>query len=99
MRMPAMACGDSMPWASNHCRHNRGRVLIGGRSYPLAGRVCMDQTMVVVGDAEVRAGDEVVLIGRQGGDEITVTEVADLMGTIGYEVTCLIAGRVTRASE
>ncbi len=78
---------------------NRGRVLIGGRSYPLAGRVCMDQTMVVVGDAEVRAGDEVVLIGRQGGDEITVTEVADLMGTIGYEVTCLIAGRVTRASE
>lgn len=58
----------------------------------------MDQTMVVVGDAEVRAGDEVVLIGRQGGDEITVTEVADLMGTIGYEVTCLIAGRVTRAA-
>ena len=76
---------------------NRGRVLIGGRPYPIAGRVCMDQTMVDLGpDAGVRVGDEVVLIGRSGAEEITVAEVAELMGTIPYEVTCLITGRVTR---
>ena len=76
---------------------NRGRVLIGGRPYPIAGRVCMDQTMVDLGpDADVRVGDEVVLIGRSGTEEITVAEVAELMGTIPYEVTCLITGRVTR---
>ncbi len=76
---------------------NRGRVLIGGNSYPIAGRVCMDQTMIDVGpDPVAEVGDEVVLIGRRGDAEITVAEVADLMGTIPYEVTCLIAGRVTR---
>ena len=76
---------------------NRGRVLIGGRPYPIAGRVCMDQTMVDLGpDADVRVGDEVVLIGRSGAEEITVAEIAELMGTIPYEVTCLITGRVTR---
>ena len=76
---------------------NRGRVLIGGRPYPIAGRVCMDQTMVDLGpDAGVRVGDEVVLIGRSGAEEITVAEIAELMGTIPYEVTCLITGRVTR---
>ncbi|MFT4297377.1 MAG: alanine racemase [Micropruina sp.] len=76
---------------------NRGRVLIGGRPYPIVGRVCMDQTMVDLGPEPVAAlGDEVVLIGRRGEAEITVAEVADLMGTIPYEVTCLITGRVTR---
>ena len=76
---------------------NRGRVLIGGTSYPIAGRVCMDQTMVDLGSEPVaNVGDEVVLIGRSGTDEITVSEVADLMGTIPYEVTCLFTPRVTR---
>ncbi len=76
---------------------NRGRVLIDGRSYPIAGRVCMDQTMVDLGPEPAAAvGDEVVLIGRRGDAEITVDEVADLMGTIPYEVTCLITPRVTR---
>ncbi len=76
---------------------NRGRVLIGGRSYPIAGRVCMDQTMVDLGPAStVSVGDEVVLLGASGTDEITAQELADLMGTIPYEVTCLIAARVRR---
>lgn len=76
---------------------NRGRVLIGGTSYPIAGRVCMDQTMVDLGSEPVaNVGDEVVLIGRSGTDEITVSEVAELMGTIPYEVTCLFTPRVTR---
>ncbi len=76
---------------------NRGRVLIGGVSYPIAGRVCMDQTMIDVGpEPTVAVGDEVVLIGSSGDEQITVDEIAELMGTIPYEVTCLITGRVTR---
>lgn len=76
----------------------RGRVLIGGASHPLVGRVCMDQCMVEIGDADVAPGAEAVLIGRQGDEQITVAEVAGLMGTIPYEVTCLINARVTRVS-
>ncbi|MDR1264471.1 MAG: alanine racemase [Propionibacteriaceae bacterium] len=77
---------------------NRGRVLIRGRSCPIAGRVCMDQLMVDLGPAtEVAVGDPVVLIGPDGPDEITTTELAQLMNTIPYEVTCLIAPRVGRA--
>lgn len=80
---------------------NNGRVLIGGRSYPIVGRVCMDQTMVDLGPGEpaVAVGDEAVLLGRSGGEEITCAEVAERMRTITYEVTCLIGGRVTRASD
>lgn len=77
---------------------NRGRMLIGGRSYPIAGRVCMDQTMLDLGPrTDVAVGDEVVLVGRDGAEEITTSEIAGLMGTIPYEVTCLITGRVARA--
>ena len=76
---------------------NRGRVLIGGVSYPIAGRVGMDQTMIDLGPEPVAAvGDEAVLIGRRGDAEITAENVAELMGTIPYEVTCLITQRVTR---
>ena len=79
---------------------NRGRVLVGGRSHPIAGRVCMDQTMIDLGPEPIaQVGDEVVLIGRRGDDEITVEEIAELMGTIPYEVTCLITPRVTRESR
>ena len=76
---------------------NRGRMLIAGRSHPIAGRVCMDQTMLEVGaESDVAVGDEVVLIGRSGALSITTTEIAEKMGTIPYEVTCLITGRVGR---
>lgn len=76
---------------------NRGRMLIGGNSYPIAGRVCMDQTMIDLGpETRVAVGDEVVLVGRSGGEEITTAEIAELMGTIPYEVTCLITRRVAR---
>lgn len=76
---------------------NRGRVLVDGRSCPIAGRVCMDQTMIDLGpDSAAQVGDEVTLIGRSGADEVTVAEIAELMGTIPYEVTCLITARVPR---
>lgn len=77
---------------------NRGRMLISGESYPIVGNVCMDQTMIDVGpEPKVQLGDEVVLIGRSQNQEITVAEIAELMGTITYEVTCLITPRVPRS--
>ncbi len=76
---------------------NRGEVLVNGRRAPIRGRVCMDQLLVDVTEIEdVKVGDEVVLIGKQGKDEITATEMADLIGTINYEITCGISKRVPR---
>ena len=78
---------------------NRGRMLVGGESRPVVGRVCMDQTMVDLGPerGEVQVGDYAVLAGSDGGDEISVAELAELMDTIPYEVTCLITARVPRS--
>ena len=76
---------------------NRGSMIINGRRVPVVGRVCMDQTMIDLGpSSEDRVGDDVVCLGGQGTEFISTDEVADLMGTITYEVTCLIAGRVHR---
>ncbi|HMR49312.1 MAG TPA: alanine racemase [Arachnia sp.] len=77
---------------------SRGRMLIDGASYPVVGRVCMDQTMIDLGpEPRVRVGDEVVLVGASGDERITVAELAGAMGTIPYEVTCLITRRVPRS--
>jgi alanine racemase len=74
-----------------------GEVLVRGRRAPIAGRICMDQTMINVTDIPgVRQGDEVVLIGRQGDDRITAEEVAARLGTINYEVVSAILARVPR---
>ena len=73
-----------------------GCVLVGGRRCPVVGVVTMDQLMVDVGDDDVRVGDEVVLIGRQGDEVLLATDWADLLGTIGYEVVCGISARVPR---
>lgn len=74
-----------------------GEVLIRGRRAPIVGQVTMDALMV---DCEsipdVAAGDETVLIGAQGDEEITVAEVARRIGSILYEVTCAIGRRVPR---
>ena len=75
---------------------DQGQVLVGGRRHPLAGTVTMDQIVVDVGDMTVRVGDEVVLIGRQGDEEITADEWAGLLGTIPYEVVCQIGPRLPR---
>jgi len=84
----------------NRLFSNRGRVLIGGRSYPLVGRVCMDQSMVDLGpETDVRVGDEVVLMGRSGDAEIRCEEWAEKLGTITYEVTCQVNPRVTRVYD
>lgn len=81
----------------NRLFSNRGRVLINGRSYPIVGRICMDQSMVNLGpETTAKVGDEVVLIGKSGLVEITVDEWARELKTITYEVTCQINSRVER---
>lgn len=81
----------------NRLLSNRGQVLVRGVRCPILGRVCMDQFMIDVTKVpEVQVGDTVTIFGRDGGDEITADDVADLIGTIGYEVTCLITPRVPR---
>ncbi len=71
-------------------------VLIGGRRYPLAGVVTMDQVLVDVGDDEVGLGEDVVLLGRQGDEAITADEWAARAGTISWEILCGIGARVPR---
>ncbi len=77
--------------------NNGGRVLISGQYAPIVGRICMDQFMVDVTEIEnIKAGDEVVLFGKQLENRITVEEIATIMGTINYEVLCLVGKRVPR---
>jgi alanine racemase len=74
-----------------------GEVLVRGMRAPIVGRVCMDQTMIDVTHIPgVRQGDEVVLIGEQGGEQITAEDVAERLGTINYEVVSEILARVPR---
>jgi len=76
---------------------NNARVLIGGRSYPLAGTVSMDNVTVDLGaETDARVGDPAVLIGEQGGERILAEEVARAIGTINYEVTTGLTPRVRR---
>jgi alanine racemase len=73
-----------------------GEVLVGGTRRPILGVVTMDQLMVDCGDDHVEVGDEVVLIGRQGDEEVTAEEWAARLDTIAYEVVCGIGPRVPR---
>jgi alanine racemase len=76
---------------------NRGAVLIRGRRASIVGRVCMDMTMVdITNIPDAQAGDPVVLIGRQGTQELSAEDLAAWQGTIPYEVLCGIGPRVPR---
>jgi alanine racemase len=75
---------------------NRGEVLIHGRRHRIIGRVTMDATMIELGDDSAFNGDEVTLIGREGSEAITVEELAELVGTIPYEILTSINTRVPR---
>jgi alanine racemase len=75
---------------------NRADVLIGERRCRVAGSVTMDQLIVVCGDHEIVEGDEVVLIGRQGSEEITAWELAGHLDTVAYEIVTRIGARVPR---
>jgi alanine racemase len=76
---------------------NRYEALVRGVRAPVIGRVCMDMTMIDVTHVRgARVGDEVVLMGRQGDQEISIDDMADALSTINYEVTCLVGKRVPR---
>ena len=88
-----------MGYADGYSRllSNKGEVIVNGQRAPIRGRVCMDQFMVDVTNIEdVKVGDEVILIGKQGDEEFSATEMADIIGTINYEITCDITKRVPR---
>ncbi|KRE75430.1 alanine racemase [Paenibacillus sp. Soil750] len=75
----------------------KAEVLVRGKRVPIVGRICMDQCMINVSDVpDVSALDEVVLIGEQGEERITAEDVANQLGTINYEIICMISHRVAR---
>jgi alanine racemase len=78
---------------------SRADVLVAGRRRRLAGRVTMDQVMVDCGDEDVAVGDEVVCIGRQGTEHVSADELAEIAGTINYEIVCGITARVPRVHK
>ncbi|MCL1972186.1 MAG: alanine racemase [Endomicrobia bacterium] len=81
----------------NRLLSNKGHVLVRGKRCPIAGRVTMDMTMIdVTGVKGVSLGDEVVLIGAQGKEQIKAEELAKIQDTINYEITCAISPRVPR---
>jgi alanine racemase len=92
---PGIMIYGSYPY--NRRLSNGGEALLRAKRVPVIGRICMDLTMVDVTDVEgASLGDEVVLMGRQGSDEITAEEIAEKIGTISYEVLCMVGKRVPR---
>ncbi|NMB19796.1 MAG: alanine racemase [Firmicutes bacterium] len=75
---------------------NRGHVIIKGTFCPIVGNVTMDHTMVDVGDLPCVIGDEVILLGTDGRHEIQAHHWANLLGTINYEITCMLSSRIER---
>lgn len=75
----------------------KGSVLVNGRKAPIIGRICMDQTIIdITGIPGVREGDIAVVIGRSGGEEITVYDIAEQTGTITNEILSRLGGRLER---
>ncbi|MDF2839638.1 MAG: alanine racemase [Clostridia bacterium] len=75
----------------------KAEALVQGKRVPVVGRICMDQCMIdVTGIENVKVGDEVVLFGQQGDGFISIDEVAEKLGTINYEIVCMISRRVPR---
>ncbi len=75
----------------------KAEVLIKGRRAKVVGRICMDQLMIDVSDIPgVAPGDTVTLFGRDGDEIVTADQLAELIGTVGYEIVCGISPRVQR---
>lgn len=87
--------GDGYPRAAS----NRASVLVGGEPKKVAGRVCMDQTMVDIEWGSAYNGDEVILVGSQGGSSISVEQLAEWSDTIPYEILTRITARVPRVQR
>lgn len=75
---------------------NKGTAIVNGKVVPVIGTICMDQMMLDVTPVQVKAGDEVTLIGKVGEEEITANDLAEKIGTINYEIVCMISKRIPR---
>lgn len=76
---------------------NKAKVIINGQLAPVVGSICMDQCMVDITDiGQVKEGDEVILLGEQNGVKFDAEDMAEIIGTINYEVMCMISKRVPR---
>ncbi len=76
---------------------NNADMIAGGQRVPVIGRICMDQCMIDVTSVNnINVGDEVIIFGKRGEEEISVTELASLLGTINYEILCVIGKRIPR---
>lgn len=75
----------------------KAKVIINGKFAPVVGRICMDQCMIDVTDVgEVKVGDEVILLGQEGNLKFNADDFAEIMGTINYEITCMLKQRIPR---
>ena len=75
----------------------KGKVIINGKFAPIVGRICMDQCMIDVTDiGDVKVGDEVILLGEEGNVKFNADDIAEIMGTINYEILCMLKYRVPR---
>lgn len=94
MRVAVVAAGyaDGIPRSLS----GKGEVLINGRRAPIIGMICMDQLMADITGIEAEAGDTATVIGRDGGEEITVCELADRCGTITNEILSRLGQRPKR---
>lgn len=76
---------------------NRGKMLVNGRFAPIVGRICMDQLMLdVTGIPEVTDGMQITIVGEEGGNRITMEEIAQMTDTVHYEIMCVLGRRVPR---
>jgi len=74
----------------------KAEVLVKGVKVPVVGRICMDQCLIDVTGIDVKIGDEVILFGSDGTNTISIDELALKLGTINYEITCMISKRIPR---
>ena len=95
MRIATVSAGYGDGYPRN--LSGKGEVLIHGKRAKILGRICMDQFMAdLTGIPEAKEGDSVILVGRDGDQEITMEELAEISGGFHYEIPCLIGKRVPR---
>jgi len=96
---PTKICTVSLGYGDGYSRafSDHASVLVGGERRPVRGRVCMDQIMFEVPrDHQIEAGDTVTIIGRDGEEEVSVDDLAQIAGTINYEITTGLTSRLPR---
>jgi len=91
----ALGYADGMPFACS----NNGEILLHGKRYPIIGSVCMDYTTILLGNDTAKVGDEVVILGKQGNEEISAKEIADRAQTIPYDILCKFGAMANKNYE